>query len=331
VDECLVRWPCQGILLSLLRRAAELSKKMIKRTLLMTSVALAAGCSAGGTSGEGTSVTTQPTTLPGNLMPGNSSPTVTPNAPNGGTGSPLFEAEEVEPTDDCDGIIPVTFRDFNNQTHSDFERSFPGDGVRLNLVAGTLGTDNKPVFASSLGCLAQQGTQTCRTDYNVNQAVITSAATFDQWYRDDATVNMTFERELELLPDPTTGLYEFSSSDFFPLTPTEGFGITPQGRNKNFLFTSEIHLTFTYVAGQRFAFRGDDDLWIFINKRLALDLGGTHGVEQGTIDFDAQAQELGIQPNTNYSMDIFHAERHTDASNFTIETNIACFTPAVLF
>jgi fibro-slime domain-containing protein len=303
---------------------------MIKRTLVMTSFALAAGCSAGGTSGDGNSVTAQPT-LPGTLLPGDPSPTVTPNAPNGGTGSPLFDEDEVEPSDDCDGIIPLTFRDFNDQTHADFEMDFSGDGVRLNLVAATLGADNKPVFASSLGCPARQGTQTCNTDYNADRPVINSAATFDQWYRDDASVNMTFERELELLPNPTSGLYVYSSSDFFPLAPTEGFGITPSGQSKNFLFTSEIHLTFTYVAGQQFSFRGDDDLWIFINKRLALDLGGMHGVEQGTIDFDAQAAALGIRPNTNYSMDIFHAERHTSASNFTIETNIACFTPAALF
>jgi hypothetical protein len=27
-------------------------------------------------------------------------------------------------------------------------------------------------------------------------------------------------------------------------------------------------------------------------------------------------------------MDIFHAERHTRASDFKVTTNIACFTPA---
>ncbi len=47
----------------------------------------------------------------------------------------------------------------------------------------------------------------------------------------------------------------------------------------------------------------------------------------GTIDFDAQAADLGIRAGGAYSMDIFHAERHTDDSNFQIETNIACFIP----
>lgn len=301
---------------------------MIKRTLVMTCALWAVGCSAGGAAGESADVTQQQTeTVPGSLEPGQTTPTVNPT---GNPGMQLFEPDQVGPSEECDGIIPVVFRDFN-QTHPDFERSFPGDGVRLNLISPMLGPDNKPVFASSRGCLAQQRTQTCRTDYNVTQDVITSATTFDQWYRDVPNVNQTFERELELTQNPTTGLYEYASSDFFPLAPTDGFGITPQGQGKNFLFTTEIHLTFTYVAGQRFTFRGDDDLWIFINGRLALDLGSTHGVEEGTIDFDAQATALGIRPRQNYAMDIFHAERHTNASNFTVETNIACFTPATVF
>jgi fibro-slime domain-containing protein len=291
---------------------------------------LSLGCSAGGSSDDGARVSQEPS-VPGTLLPGDQSPTVAPSAPGAGSGpSQLFATEDVEPTDECDGVIPVVFRDFND-SHPDFEMDFRGDGVRLNLVAPTLGTDGKPVFASSLGCPARQGTQECRTDYNANQAVVTSAETFSQWYRDLGNVNMRFDRELELIANPNNGLYEFSSSDFFPLAPTDGFGITPPGRGKNFLFTTEIHLTFTYVASQRFTFRGDDDLWIFVNERLALDLGAMHGVEQGTIDFDAQAAELGIVPGRDYAMDIFHAERHTDASNFTIETNIACFTPGIVY
>jgi len=44
-------------------------------------------------------------------------------------------------------------------------------------------------------------------------------------------------------------------------------------------------------------------------------------------DFDAQASDLGIAPGNTYQMDIFHAERHTNDSNFRVETNIKCFVP----
>lgn len=285
-------------------------------------VLLGLACSAGGSSGE--SVSVSPQTTPGALLPGDMSPTVnTPTTPGAQPSGALFDPDEVAPTEECDGVIPVVFRDFDD-SHPDFERDFAGDGVRLNLVSPMLGPGDKPVFASSVGCPARSGEQTCRTDWNVTTPVIESAATFDQWYRDVPGVNETFERELTLVEQPpASGVYVYSSNDFFPLTEPN--------QPKNFLFTTEIHLNFVYVAGQSFTFRGDDDLWIFINKRLALDLGSMHGQEQGTIDFDAQAEALGIAPGRAYAMEIFHAERHTNASNFSIETNIACFTPAEVY
>lgn len=294
-------------------------------------VLLALGCSAGGSAGDGAQVSPQMMT-PGTLLPGETVPSVTtPSTPGAGNGGELFDPNEVEPTDDCDSIIPVVYRDFND-SHPDFEMDFAGDGIRLNLLSPMLGADDKPVFASSVGCPARTGEQACRTDWTVTTPVINSATTFDQWYRNTPNVNVSFESQLELREtQPGSGVYVYSSNDFFPLGPAEGFGVTPPNQGRNFLFTTEIHLNFVYGAGQKFSFRGDDDLWIFINKRLALDLGSMHGQEAGTIDFDAQAAKLSIAPGRTYAMDIFHAERHTNASNFSIETNIACFTPAIVY
>lgn len=301
---------------------------MARRLHRLALIAFSWGCSAGGGSGDGADVTS------GNLNPGALGPGGTPAAtPGGFVLGPMFDPGEVEPTDECDGEIPVVYRDFS-EAHPDFEMEFRGDVVRRQLVAPTLGADNKPVFASSIGCPAQQGTPTACADWDVEQPVITSAQTFDQWYRNTPGVNIPIEGVLSLVEtSPGSGLYTYNSNDFFPIANDQGFGVTPANHfmNKNFLFTTEIHLTFQYVAGQRFSFRGDDDLWIFVNGRLALDLGSMHGAEQGTIDFDAQADELGITAGRAYPMDIFHAERHTDASNFGVETNIACFTPQVVY
>jgi fibro-slime domain-containing protein len=243
---------------------------------------------------------------------------------------PLFGDDDLEPADDCNGELPVVYRDFN-ESHPDFEMPFSGDVVRRQLVSATLGADRKPVFASSTGCPAQQGTPTGCANWSVTEPVIASAASFDQWYRNVDGVNVAFEGTLLLTETgPGTGRYVFNSTEFFPIGKDEGFGNTPAFQDRNFLFTSEIHLTFLYYAGQRFSFRGDDDLWIFVNGRLAMDLGSMHSAETGTIDFDAQAGELGITPGRGYPMDIFHAERHTTGSNFGFETNIACFTPSIL-
>jgi fibro-slime domain-containing protein len=137
---------------------------------------------------------------------------------------------------------------------------------------------------------------------------------------------MELELELELVEDPPdSGIYVFDSDAFFPLDGM-GFSNTP-GQSHNYHFTTEVHVLFEYQEGQVFTFRGDDDLWIFVNGKLALDVGGLHEALEGTIDFDAQAAALGITPGQNYEMDIFHAERQTSESNFRIETNIRCFEP----
>jgi fibro-slime domain-containing protein len=64
---------------------------------------------------------------------------------------------------------------------------------------------------------------------------------------------------------------------------------------------------------------------VFVNDRLALDLGGVHGAESQTIDFDAQAGVLGLTHGGTYHLDVFHAERHTTESHFRMATTIDCF------
>jgi fibro-slime domain-containing protein len=156
---------------------------------------------------------------------------------------------------------------------------------------------------------------------------IKSATTFDQWFNTVEGINKEIVGELPLTLDAVTGYSTFDSKAFFPIDG-QGFGTTA-GQQHNYHFTTEIHVTFKYELGQKFTFRGDDDLWIFVNDKLALDVGGQHQALFGEIDFDMQATALGLTAGNSYSMDIFHAERQTSESNFRIQTNIKCFEPVV--
>lgn len=235
----------------------------------------------------------------------------------------------------CEAVLVLTVRDFQ-PTHPDFESYNGLNDIGCGMVAPALGADTKPAFASGIGTKkrvvsgdwANLAFASC-DDWNgwSPSPVITGQSSFDQWYRDTAGVNETFEVPVTLTPDASGNLV-YDSAAFFPIDGM-GFGNTPDQQH-NFHFTTEAHVKFGYIAGQKFTFRGDDDLWIYVNGKLALDLGGMHLPIAATIDFDKQAAELGISPGGTYQMDIFHAERHTDQSNFRIETNIRCFEPVVV-
>jgi fibro-slime domain-containing protein len=201
----------------------------------------------------------------------------------------------------CNSILKATVRDFS-VSHPDFEDFL---GSEKGIVQSSLGADGKPVYAG-----------------NPTTATTSGQANFDQWFRDVPGVNMAIPVEIPLM-DVGNGMYTYANNAFFPI---DGQGFGDEGNIHNYHFTLELRTQFTYEGGEVFTFTGDDDLFTFINGKLAIDLGGVHGAESSTIDLDARAAELGIVKGFKYSLDFFFAERHTSESNFRIDTTIGCFS-----
>ncbi len=157
---------------------------------------------------------------------------------------------------------------------------------------------------------------------------VQNAQTFAQWWEDAPGVNLSSVCDLTFRLEESTGNYVFNSATdpeygplggFFPID-NELYGNSGGVPDHNFHFTFEAHGTFTYDedADQFFHFKGDDDVWVFIDKKLAIDLGGVHMQQEQYIDLN----RMGLVDGEEYSIDFYFAERHRTASNMMVTTNL---------
>lgn len=100
-----------------------------------------------------------------------------------------------------------------------------------------------------------------------------------------------------------------------------------QGCRHNYSFSMKISAQFKYIPGQYFEFRGDDDVWVYINNRLVVDIGGCHNPVEGAVDLDS----LNLIEGKEYPFQIFFSERNATGSNFKMRTSINLQTEKTFF
>lgn len=241
-------------------------------------------------------------------------------------------------------------RDFKDRTrpggHEDFERQpTAGFGHYQGIVQDLLDADGKPAFASTGQKVLRQWKDAEGRDImaprhylaempgdesgamsDSRTGAATTAANFSQWFRDTPNVNVSAPLSITLERARGSPRYVFDDklSDEYPngFFPIDGELYGNAGRSHNYHFTYELSMNFIYKSDveQTFTFIGDDDVWVFIDDQLVIDLGGVHAAETQTIDLHRCDWLIH---NQGYTLRFFFAERHTTESNFRIETTLA--------
>jgi fibro-slime domain-containing protein len=226
--------------------------------------------------------------------------------------------------------VPVTIWDYHpDGSNPEFEKTPTGTPVHLGMVDSTLDAEKKPKLGPVpyWSCsIAKWFRPWVAGDFTIPNYTNPSTATCGNPVStvdyDTAFKNIRIDTFLVFTYVPgSQGSYEFVNASFFPIDG-RGFGnevAAGQARTHNYSFAIELHWTFTKAANMAFSFTGDDDVWAFLNNKLAMDIGGIHNPTSGTVTVD---DIPGLVNGQKYSFDFFYAERHVTGSSIRITSNI---------
>lgn len=148
--------------------------------------------------------------------------------------------------------------------------------------------------------------------------------------------DVRYDRESGTIYNGTNGGDE---SGFYPL---EDLGYEQPGlltatskvnngaKNGSFTLRGESQFVYNKDSNLYFTFTGDDDVYMYINGTLALDLGGAHGRNSKIVELNKlDPVKYGLVEGQVATFTFFYMERCSDASTFGIKTNMELVQRAI--
>jgi fibro-slime domain-containing protein len=228
--------------------------------------------------------------------------------------------------------VPVTYHDQRSDDCSlpAWQRQFEYTRCRIygvlaqGLVQNRLGPDGKPAPTHATVAAAARERVENRGIWGDN---------FRRWFNEVEGKSKRIDGRTITFNRIGDNTYTFGGPDFFPLDDidfSKGDYTTSAGHN--FHFTAMASFPFEVQADgrERWEFLGDDDVWVFINGHLVLDIGGLHTAidgwlvinEDGTVTTNVDGIpgriDLGLKHGDVAQLSWFYAERSTSDANCKI-------------
>ena len=127
---------------------------------------------------------------------------------------------------------------------------------------------------------------------------------------------------------PTTGSTTFQQTNtpyFLDSGASERSAASFESQiGRDYSYSMEGHGQFVFNAEDNlyFTFEGDDDVYLFINNKMVMDIGAAHSITKSTFNMNDYIKECGLKDGEMYDFDFYYMERHSYGANIRIETNI---------